>query len=171
MSSFTRSDLARKIARFIGRKRLPRTWQLRELLDDCESVAFELEATAPPHVTAASIAWKAVQRVRCGRQHRESIRSITTGRHDRRSKRPDLKQTHIRLTDLASRDTSPSDSVPGWIDYQTFIAAYDDRKRAIATALAVGGSTSQVSSAFNVTPGRIAQMRREFERDWKEFQS
>jgi hypothetical protein len=171
MPSYTRSELARKIARFIGRKRLPRTWQLRELLDDCESVAFELEATAPPGVTSASIAWKAVQRVRCGRQHRESIRSITTGRHDRRSKRPDLRQAHIRLTDVASRDTAPSDAVPGWIDFQTWASGYTGKKRDILEALAVGGTTSETATAFSLSRGRISQYRDEFRRSYGDFQS
>jgi len=171
MPSFSRSDLARKIARFIGRKRLPRTWQLRELLNDCESVAFELESTAPPEITAASIAWKAVQRVRCGRQHRESIRSITTGRHDRRSKRPNLQQVHIRLTDLASREVPPSDSVPGWIDFNVWRDRYNGKKRDILEALAVGGTTKETAKEFNLSPGRISQLRDEFQRNWNEFQS
>jgi len=171
MSSFTRSDLARKIARFIGRKRLPRTWQLRELLDDCESVAFELEATAPPEVTPASIAWKAVQRVRCGRQHRESIRSITTGRHDRRNKRPDLHRAEIRLTDLVSREVSPSDAVPGWIDFKGWRDSYGGKKLGILEALAIGGTTKETAREFDLSPGRISQLRDEFQRDWNEFQS
>ena len=166
----SRSELARRIARYIGLRRLRRQHDLRELLNDAESIAWELERTAPAHVSAAAIAYRAVQRVRVRRIFKESIRSVTSDKRDKRS-RPKLQRTHIRLTDLASRDTSPSDCVPGWMDYQTWIAAYDDRKRAIANALAVGGSTSQVSSEFNVTPGRIAQMRREFERDWNEFQS
>lgn len=171
MSSLSRSDLARKIARFIGRKRLPKNWQLSELLNDAESVAFELEAAAGPHVTAAQIAWKAVQRIRCGRQHKESIRSITTGRHDRRSKRPDLHQAHIRLTDLASREISPSDSVPGWIDFQVWRDRFNGKKLGILEALAVGGTTKETAKEFNLSPGRISQLRDEFQRDWNDFQA
>lgn len=168
MSSLSRSDLARKIARFIGRKRLPRNWQLAELLNDAEAVAFELEMHCGPHVTAAQIAWKAVQRVRCGR---ESIRSITTGRHDRRSSRPNLTQTHIRLTDLESREVSPSDSVPGWIDFQVWRDRYNGKKRDILEALAVGGTTKETAREVGLSPGRISQLRDEFRRDWNDFQS
>jgi len=167
----TRSELAMKIARFIGRKRLRKTWELRELLADCESTAFELELTAPPHVTPASIAWRAVQRVRCGRQHRESIRSITTGRHDRRSKRPVLRQVHIRLTDLATTRDSPSEVMPGLMDFEVWRQRYGGKKLGILEALAVGGTTKETAKEFSLSPGRISQLRDEFERNWNEFQS
>ncbi len=140
------------------------------MLNDAESVAFELEATAPPHVTPASIAFMAVKRVRIGRQHKESVRSITTSRYDKRSKRPkNLRQISMELKDLQSRE-NPAEVAGFWIDYQSWLATYDDRKRRIAEALAVGGRTGEVAKEFGVSAGRIAQMRREFEDSWDIFQ-
>ena len=51
----------------------------------------------------------AVKRVRVGRQHKESVRSITTGRYDKRAKRPTtLRHIHVDLHDIASPEMPPS---------------------------------------------------------------
>jgi hypothetical protein len=166
----SRATIARRIARYIGLRTFRGHWDRKTLLNDCESVAWELEATAPPHVTPGSIAWMAVRRVRIGRQHKESVRSITTSRYDKRSKRPrNLRQIRMELKDLQSRD-NPAEVAAFWIDYQAWLARWDKRRRAIAETLAVGGRTGEVAAEFGVTPGRIAQHRREFERDWKAYQ-
>jgi hypothetical protein len=169
--STSRSEVVRKIARSLGYRRFKRRWDLVPLLNDCEAVGWELEATAPPHVTPASIAMMAVRRVAIGRQFKQSIRSVNAGRTDRRSKRPKFRQVHVDLRDVAAVDAPPSETVPGWLDYQTWLANYDNRKRDIAEALAVGGKTHEVAQQYGVTAGRISQMRREFAADWAAFQS
>ena len=80
MANLSRSDRARRIARCLARREFRGQWDLETLMSDAESVAFELEATAPPDVKATSIGFMAVKRVKVGRQFRQSIRSITTGR-------------------------------------------------------------------------------------------
>jgi hypothetical protein len=167
----SRSELARRIARAIGLRTFKGHPDRAALLNDCESSAWELEQRAPPRVTPACIAWMAVKRVRVGRQFKESVRSITTSRFDKRSKRPkNLRQIQIHLHDIASVEQPPSLVAPGWLDYGEWLSRLDARKRAIAEALAAGGKTGEVAAEFGVSPGRIAQMRREFEKDWAEFQ-
>lgn len=166
----TRSESARRIARYIGLRQFRGHWDRASLLNDAESVAFELEASAPPNVTPACIAWMAVKRVGIGRQFKQSIRSITTGRIDKRSKRPKIRQIHIHLYDIAAVDAPPSEAVPGWIDYTEWLSRYDARKRGIAEALAIGSETHEVAVQYGVSDGRISQMRREYEREWKKFQ-
>lgn len=168
---FTRSESARRIARSVAFHRFRGHWDLPALVDDAESVAFELEAMAPPDVRPSCIAAMAVKRIRIGRQFRQSIRSVTTRRKDKRSKRPDFQQVHIDLHDIAAVDAPPSESVPGWMDYQVWLSHYDHRKRGIAECLAVGGTTQEVARQFGVSDGRISQMRREFKRDWERFQA
>jgi hypothetical protein len=166
-----RSELARKIARSLGYRFFKANPHLTTLLNDCESVAWELERTAPAHVKATCVAWVAVKRVGIGRQFKQSIRSVTTGRIDKRSKRPHFQQIHIHLHDIAAVDAAPSDAVPGWIDYQTWLKQYgNSRKRRIAEALSVGSTTQEVARQYGVSDGRISQMRREYERDWEKFQ-
>ena len=168
----SRSELARKIARYIAFKRFRGHWDRASLLSDAESVAFELEAMAPPHVTAGCIGFMAVKRVGVGRQFNESVRSITTSKYDKRSKRPkNLRQIHVHLCDVAAVDAAPSESVPGWLDYQEWLKQYGrSRKRKIAEALAIGTKTQEVARQYGVSDGRISQMRREFQADWNKFQ-
>ena len=141
MANLSRSDRARRIARCIGLRQFRGQWNLTELLNDCESVAFELELTAPPQATAASIGFLAAKRVKIGRQFRQSIRSISTGKIDKRSKRPHFQQVDLDLNDIADVGAPPSESVPGWIDYQEWLRRYDATKRKIAKALAIGETT------------------------------
>lgn len=172
MPNRSRSVVARKMARALGVRRFRGRWNLRELLDDCESCAWELEQTAPAHVTPGSIAWMAVRRVAIGRQHKQSVRSILTSRFDRRAKRPEnLRQIHIHLHDLAAVGAAPSETVPTWMDFKTWVRKLDARKRRLATLLALGNTTQEMAKEFNVSQGRISQMRREFEDSWKAFQS
>ena len=57
----TRSELVRRIARSLGLRAFRGHWNLRELLDDCESSAFELDLRAGPHVKPGAIAFLAVK--------------------------------------------------------------------------------------------------------------
>ena len=59
---------------------------------------------------------------------------------------------------LLSGSTSPSGA-----------ASYDDRRRRIMDALAVGHRTKDVAEKFKMTQGRVSQLRREFQQDWTQF--
>ena len=78
------------------------------LLNDAESVAFFNEATAPPRCDACAIAFVAVRRVRIT-QHKESVRSITTSRFDKRSKRPPSRDSRP-----PARSRAPITTPPTW---------------------------------------------------------
>ena len=168
----TRSQLAQAIARSLALRAFRGHWDRDTLVADAHSTAYELELSTPSHVSASCIGWVAVRRVRVGRQHKESVRSLT-GRFDKGSKRPkNLRQIQIDLHDVACPEQPPSETVPGWLDYQTWLAGLDARKRAIASALAAGGSTGETAREFGVSDGRISQLRRELESDYKSrFQS
>lgn len=166
----SRSELARQIARSLGLRAFRGHWDLPSILDDCESTAFELDLSAPAHAKASSIGWFAVKRVRIGRQHKESVRSITTGRYDKRSKRPNFHRAEIELQDIAAVNAPPSETVPFFVDYEDWLSRWDKRNRRIVEALAVGGTTGEVAEEFKVTAGRVSQLRRAFEQDWAEFQ-
>ncbi len=163
----TRSERARQIARSIALRTFRGNPGLNTLLCDAESVAFELELSARPNVTAASIAFMAVRRVRVGRQFKESIRSLNTGRFERRSKRPKFTQIDICLTSLAAPDHNPADVAAFKIDFAQWLATWKGKKRAVLVALAVGNATSEVAAQFNISPSRVSQLRREYEDSWR----
>jgi DNA-directed RNA polymerase specialized sigma24 family protein len=55
------------------------------------------------------------------------------------------------------------------IDFPTWLQSQTKRNRRIATALALGHGTGEVARRFNVSAGRVSQLRREFCQSWKEF--
>ena len=55
------------------------------------------------------------------------------------------------------------------IDFPAWLSGFPDRDRQIAEALAAGNRTGEVAEEFEVSAGRISQMRREFKKSWLEF--
>lgn len=65
--------------------------------------------------------------------------------------------------------TPVADQVWFRIDFPAWLATHSDRDRQIAEALAAGGRTGEVAEEFEVSAGRISQMRRRFAESWREF--
>jgi hypothetical protein len=55
------------------------------------------------------------------------------------------------------------------IDFPTWLATFPERQQKIALALAAGNSTNEVARQFAISPGRVSQMRREFQVSWHRF--
>ena len=55
------------------------------------------------------------------------------------------------------------------IDFPAWLAKLPKRTRRIALAMARGDTTSEVAKRFNLSAGRISQLRRELHDSWKEF--
>ncbi len=55
------------------------------------------------------------------------------------------------------------------IDFPAWLASLSDRNRRIAEDLAGGESTQDLARQHRLSPGRISQMRRELNADWREF--
>jgi hypothetical protein len=56
------------------------------------------------------------------------------------------------------------------VDFPAWLAQYSSPKRRIAEALALGYTTGEIAKQFQVSPGRISQLRRDFQQSWSEFQ-
>lgn len=81
-----------------------------------------------------------------GEQHDEWLECLTDN-----GRTPVPEQAHFRI------------EFPRWLSTQT------NRNRQIAEALALGYSTSEVADKFNLSPGRVSQIRGEFYDSWREF--
>ena len=66
--------------------------------------------------------------------------------------------------------TTPAEIAISRIDFSAWLAGMTTRRRAIAESLAAGYRTDEVAEKFSVSPGRISQLRREFETSWLKFQ-
>jgi hypothetical protein len=55
------------------------------------------------------------------------------------------------------------------VDYPTWLARLSPRHRQIIEDMALDLGTQELAQLFEVTPGRISQMRREFHLNWRRF--
>jgi hypothetical protein len=71
---------------------------------------------------------------------------------------------------LADNTVTPVDEQAAFrLDFPAWRASYDDRRRRIMDALAMGERTQDVAKEFGMSQGRVSQLRREFMQDWKRF--
>lgn len=66
--------------------------------------------------------------------------------------------------------SGPAEIACARLDIGQWFATLPRKKRRIARTLATGEATKKAARKFHVTPGRISQLRREFESSWEEFQ-
>jgi len=72
---------------------------------------------------------------------------------------------------VEDRKSTPADTAASRIDFAAWLGRMKSRRRQIAETLAAGFRTEEVAQLFNLSPGRISQMRREFEVSWHKFQN
>lgn len=100
---------------------------------------------------------------RLARQQRGfSVESLDTGRVQTRNGWEGLL--------VEDRRSSPADIAASRIDFAEWLGRMKHHRRKVAETLAAGFRTEEAALIFNISRGRISQMRREFELSWKEFQ-
>lgn len=129
---------------------------------------------------AARLAKVAVLRVLAGRLTGTSDNSLDVlsryGRQRRGFKVESLDARHQSPRGawqeivVEDRRSSPAETAASRIDVGEWLAGMTSRHRAIAESLAAGYRTEEVARQFGLSPGRISQFRREFERSWQRFQ-
>lgn len=70
---------------------------------------------------------------------------------------------------LSSGRFNPARIAATRIDFADWLAQLPARSRAIAEALATGDTTGEVAQRFDLSPGRISQIRRMLESNWYAF--
>lgn len=71
---------------------------------------------------------------------------------------------------LEDRHAGPAETAAARIDFGSWMAGLPCRLRAIASTLAQGESTAAAAQQFEVSRGRISQIRRELKGSWERFQ-
>jgi hypothetical protein len=64
---------------------------------------------------------------------------------------------------------TPAELAASRIDFDAWLMHLSRHKRQIASTLAVGETTCDTANKFQLTPGRISQLRRELADSWNEF--
>ena len=70
---------------------------------------------------------------------------------------------------VEDRRTGPAETAAMRIDFSEWLDQLPDRHRNIAEALGSGDSTGTAAERFNISPGRVSQIRRELDRNWRSF--
>ena len=72
---------------------------------------------------------------------------------------------------VEDRKAGPAETAAARIDVAEWFSRLSKRNRTIAKTLALGEPTGAVARKFNLSSGRVSQLRNWFERDWKRFQT
>jgi hypothetical protein len=71
---------------------------------------------------------------------------------------------------LEDRRSGPAEIAASRIDFADWLSSLPSRNRRIATTLATGETTQETAKLFDVSPGRVSQVRRELKESWDTFQ-
>ena len=71
---------------------------------------------------------------------------------------------------LEDRKFGPADTAAIRIDFADWLRSRTPRDRKIVAAMAGGDTTSLIAGRFGVSSGRVSQLRRKFEQDWRAMQ-
>ena len=71
---------------------------------------------------------------------------------------------------IENHTTTPADLAAFRIDFDEWMRTLPRRTRAIANRLAVGDRTGEVAKRYDVSSGRISQIRARLRDAWEEFQ-
>jgi hypothetical protein len=133
-----------------------------------------------PSAFALRIARIAVLRVKSGRLAGCSDRSgdvlSRLARQQRKFQVESLDSTRIQTRNgwreiiVEDHKSTPAETAASRIDVGEWLNGMTNRRRQIAEMLASGHSTMETAEQFQITPGRVSQLRREFESSWHEFQ-
>lgn len=75
-----------------------------------------------------------------------------------------------RETLVEDKNCGPAEIAAVRLDVEAWFAGMTRLKRGIAETLAAGESTSATATRFDVTPGRVSQVRKELAESWADFQ-
>lgn len=138
--------------------------KLRRLTDDqtCDAVSYAWEFAQLGHGTPNTIAWYAIKRALYTRAESRSTRSIN-------ARQRGLNEADFDVSLYEGSNGNPATIAGFRIDFAEWRATLPDRLRSIADALAMGEATEDAAKRFQVSPGRISQIRRELEACYREM--
>ena len=157
-------DEVMELATRWARKRFANDPDCEAKVSDSVSVAWEFFSQYGDRAMAGRLAALAIKRVGCGRQFRRSL----TASHQVDCKMP---RSDFDVNEISSVQANPANIACFRVDFAAWLETLTPRARAIAEALGMGDTTSEVAKRHGCTPGRISQRRRELADSYFEFVS
>lgn len=167
MEKSSREATAMAIARSLARKRFKYDPDREAKISDAMSIAWEFAQDASENATENSIAWYAVKRVLAGRNFSQSERSIDNPRDARRPLA--AQREYIRPEVVSRPGDDPAEIVCFWMTFLPWLESMSPRTRRIAIAMILGDRTQSIAEQFQLSPGRVSQLRRELKEEWDFF--
>lgn len=96
----------------------------------------------------------------------QRMRGFAVKSLDQRASSGEWKETLVE-----DRTSGPAEIASARLDVEEWLTCMPRLKRAVAETLATGESTSATAKRFDVTPGRVSQLRKEFAESWADYQS
>jgi hypothetical protein len=128
-----------------------------------------------PNGFITALATFAARQVRCGRRlcgqeaGKDMLSPLAQTRH-RFAAQPILDESCPSLASLRENTRTPVPIQAAFrLDFPRWLASLGDRHRRIAEDLMAGEQTKDVAAKYELTPGRISQIRNELRRDWPRF--
>jgi len=121
----------------------------------------------------------AIKQVRDGRRvgSRLNVRDVSSqyaqqakGLCVERLDRYDVQEGEWREVLVEDKHAGPAETAASRIDFDAWLRLLPKRTRRIAETLATGETTTKAAKRFRVSPGRISQLRRELQQNWRDFQ-
>ena len=95
---------------------------------------------------------------------------LTKGLRVRRLDHFDHDEEQWKEVLVEDKHAGPAETAAARLDFGSWTESLPCRLRAIATTLATGETTKETAKRFNVSSGRISQLRRELKTSWQAFQ-
>ena len=83
----------------------------------------------------------------------------------------DQNEDHWAESLIADQRARPDQLVMARIDFTEWLQTLKPLRRKVAEHLSLGESTHSTARIFNISPGRISQIRRLLEQSWHSFQT
>ena len=130
-----------------------------------------VELGKPELAYATVLAEYAVRHYRAGRcvGCRLNCRDVASPECQRRRGFKVESRGDWELTLLEDRRTTPAELAALRVDFGDWLKTLSPRNRQVAQALATGEHTSEVAHLFQLTAGRVSQLRRELDLSWQRF--
>lgn len=166
--SFERDVLP--VVREFAQARFARRHNVRELVDDSISVAWEGWRAAGPKVGPRNIAWYAVLGVAAGKPFRPTkLSADSPARLRAEGAGPVEALPLIGPEALARIGDDPAEWAIVRIDFAQWIDSLPAMKREVLIGLLLGETTGELARQLQVSAGRISQMRVELVECWVRF--
>lgn len=143
-----------------------KSFEKEELTCDALSLAWEFYLRKPTAPVIKLVDF-ALRHAIAGRQFRQKVKSLGGPKSLSCEKPP--RDLDFNVAMVIEWGADPAEIAAFRLDFVAWVATLSHRDRAILKQAVLGDTTLLLAQKFDVSPGRISQIRRELVEDWLAF--